>query len=199
MEKISHRLREIAAADERKRNGQKISQHERQDLENTFILKYAKENNLWIEDIYSLGNPTGLRGHENTLVVDDINNVIYKSNNLSNAQFLISRFINQITAHNQLFPETKYELIGFTGIDNGHKRAPYIEVVLRQGLVKEAIQASPQEIADFMQSLGFTLLSESKFSNNEFTVSDLYPRNVLKDKNDIMYVVDDIVHRNHKI
>lgn len=69
MEEIANRLREVIEADERKRNGQKISQDEREDLEKFFILKYAKENDLWIDDIYSLGNSTGLRGNENTIIV----------------------------------------------------------------------------------------------------------------------------------
>ncbi len=116
MEEIADRLRKIIEADERKRNGQKISQYEREDLEKKFILKYAKENNLWINDFYSLGNSTGLRGNENTILVDIENNVVYKSNNLFNARFLISNLLNQIIAHNLLFPETKYELAGFTGI-----------------------------------------------------------------------------------
>ena len=129
MEEIADRLRKIIEADERKRNGQKISQYEREDLEKKFILKYAKENNLWINDFYSLGNSTGLRGNENTILVDIENNVVYKSNNLFNARFLISNLLNQIIAHNLLFPETKYELAGFTGIENGINRTPYIEVV----------------------------------------------------------------------
>jgi Serine/Threonine/Tyrosine Kinase found in polyvalent proteins len=195
MEKIANRLREIIEADERKHNGQKISQYEREDLEKKFILKYAKENNLWINDIYSLGNSTGLRGNENTILVNIENNVVYKSNNLFNARFLISNLLNQIIAHNQLFPETKYELVGFTGIDNGIKRTPYIEVVLKQDLVKDATQASEEEIVNFMNSLGFIQIGEAKFSSGEYIVADLHPRNVLKDSNGVIYVVDDIIFR----
>ncbi len=195
MEEIANRLREIIETDERKRNGQKTPQHEREDLEKNFILKYAKENNLWINDIYSLGNSTGLRGNENTILVDIENNFVYKSNNLFNAQFLISNLLDQIIAHNQLFPETKYELAGFTGIDNGIKRAPYIEVVLKQGLVKDAVQASEEEIINFMNSLNFKQIGQAKFSNGEYIVADLHPRNALKDSNGVIYVVDDIIFR----
>lgn len=193
MEEIANRLREIVEADERKRNGQKISPYEREDLEKFFILKYAKENNLWIDDIYALGNPTGLQGNENTIIVDVENNVVYKSNNLFNANFLISNLLAQTLRHNQLFPETKYELAGFTGFDNGTKRAPYIEVVLKQDLVKDATQASTEEIQNFMKSLEFVQLEEAKFSNSEYVVSDLHPRNVLKDSHGTIYVIDDIV------
>jgi hypothetical protein len=63
MEEIANRLREAIEANERKRHGQKISQHEREDVEKKYILNYAKENNLWISNIYSLGSPTGLQGY----------------------------------------------------------------------------------------------------------------------------------------
>ncbi len=193
MEEIANRLREVIEADERKRNGQKISQDEREDLEKFFILKYAKENDLWIDDIYSLGNSTGLRGNENTIIVNIENAVVYKSNNLFNSKFLVSNLLKQIIAHNQLFPETKYELAGFTGLDNGNARAPYIEVVLKQDLVKDATQASEEDIFKFMQSLGFQQIGDAKFSNIEYIVADLHPRNVLKDNNGIIYVVDDVI------
>jgi hypothetical protein len=34
-----------------------------------------------------------------------------------------------IRIHNELFPETRYEPAGFTGIDNGKSRAPYVEPI----------------------------------------------------------------------
>lgn len=74
-----------------------------------------------------------------------------------------------------LFPETKYDLVGFTGIDYGNRRVPYIEVVLKQDLIKDATQASVEDIADFRRSLDFTYLSEGKFSNQVYVVSDLHP------------------------
>ena len=41
-----------------------------------------------------------------------------------------------------------------------------------------------------MTSLGFSETAEACFSNGDIEVSDLYPRNVLKDLNGDMYVVD---------
>ena len=94
-----------------------------------------------------------------------------------------------------MFPETKYELAGFTGIENGINRTPYIEVVLKQDLVKDAVQADEEEIVNFMNSLGFKQIGEAKFSNGEYIVADLHPRNVLRDRNGVIYVVDDIIFR----
>lgn len=61
--------------------------------------------------------------------------------------------------------------------------------------MKDAAQASEEEIVNFMNSLGFKQIGEAKFSNGEYIVADLHPRNVLKDSNGVIYVVDDIIFR----
>jgi hypothetical protein len=159
-------------------------------------LAYAKEKGLWIDDLYSLGSPTNAGGYENTLAIDTIKNVVFKSNNLFNANHSITVLLRQIQLHNILFPQTKYELVGFTGIDNGSKRSPYIEVILKQDFVKNAEQATPFEINTYMESIGFQKIDEAKFTNGQYTVYDLYPRNVLRDERGIIYVVDNIVREN---
>lgn len=60
-------------------------------------------------------------------------------------------------------------------------------------MVKDATQASEEDIFKFMQSLGFQQIGDAKFSNIEYIVADLHPRNVLKDNNGIIYVVDDVI------
>lgn len=176
-----------------------FSHHEQEDLEKQLVFDFAKQNNLWIDDLYSLGKPTHAGGYENTLALDEITGYLYKSNNLFNAKFLISNLLEQIRLHNELFPETAYEVIGFTGFDNGNKCAPYIEVILEQIYVDNAEQTTQEEIIDFMYSLGFKQIDEAKFANEKYIVADLYPRNVLKDKNGFIYIVDDIVYENRKI
>lgn len=39
-------------------------------------------------------------------------------------------------------------------------------------------------------------IEEAKYVNNDYVIHDLYPRNVLKDVNNTIYVVDDIVRLN---
>ncbi|MDR1274681.1 MAG: hypothetical protein LBK12_09050 [Odoribacteraceae bacterium] len=172
-----------------------LSSHEVEDVEKRAVLDYAKDHGLWVEDLYSLGAPFAGGGNENTLAYDEASGVIYKSNNLFNSQNSVANLLDQVAAHNQLFPWTRYDLVGFTGIDNGGRRAPYIEVILRQRYVPDAVQATPGEIAGFMRSLGFERVNDHTFTNGEFRVSDLRPRNVLKDENGSIHVVDDIVTR----
>lgn len=202
MEEISRRLRKgvedaRGAFEKSKGNGNQIlSIQDQKDVEKRIAFDYAKEKGLWIDDLYSLGSPLQGGGNENTLALNADIGVLYKSNNLFNSQFLISNLLAQIRIHNQLFPETKYGLVGFTRIDNGKNRPPYIEVILKQDFIGNFTTPTPQEITSFMKSLGFKQVSETSFTNGQYTVSDLYPRNVLKDENGIIYVVDNIISEN---
>jgi len=49
-----------------------------------------------------------------------------------------------------------------------------------------------------MESIGFQKIDEAKFTNEQYTVYDLYPRNVLKDGRGTIYVVDNIVRANRE-
>lgn len=187
------RRRIEAAREEQQRP---LTEREIIDVEKRAALDYAKENNLWINDIYDLGIPFPGGGNENTLAYDVDKRIIYKSNNLLNTKGSISRLLNQIQINNELFPETKYNLIGFTGIDNGNKNTPFIEVVMSQNYIPNAIQATPEDIEVYMRAKGFDKINDSSFTNGVYTVSDLYPRNVLKDNDNNIYVVDNIIEEN---
>ncbi|MCC6515143.1 MAG: hypothetical protein IT275_02205 [Chitinophagales bacterium] len=192
---IAHRLQQgiETAKEEFERRQILFSHHEQEDLEMRIIFDIAKDESIWIDDLYLLGKPTLVGGHENTLALDDTTGFLYKSNNLFNAKFLVSNLLKQINLHNELFPETYCELVGFTGFDNGKCHAPYIEVIYKQQYVDNAIQATPIEIRDFMLAIGFKQIDETRYTNDVIIVADLYPRNVLKDMHGYIYVVDDIV------
>lgn len=167
-----------------------MNQQELERLEKFNVLKHAKENNLWIDDFYALGDLPLVGGHENRLVLDTENSIVYKSNNLVNCQNLVSELFKKIAMHNTIFPLTIYDIIGFTGIDYGSENVPYIEVVLKQKYIPKATQAKFDEIKFYMQSLGFTQTTPESYINENYLVFDLYPRNVLKDITGTIYVVD---------
>ena len=150
---------------------------------------FAKNNNLWIplSDIFDLGVP-GPSGNENELYVS--NNLIYKVNNLLNSGSILSHF-DKMTWHNTLFYETAYSFHAFTGID-GRTIMP----VFVQRLVKDALPATSIEIDTYMAALGFSKMeSEGRFSNQDYEVWDLFPRNVLKDLDGDIYIVDAEIKR----
>jgi hypothetical protein len=156
----------------------------RLDIEQRVAELYAKENGMWLpmDKVFDLGIP-GPSGNENdTYVKDDI---IYKVNNLLNCGSILFLF-DKLLWHNELFYDTSYTLYGFTGFD-GRTIMP----IFQQRLIKDAQPATPIEIETYMAALGFTKKNnEGRFVNDMYEVWDLVPRNVLKDKDGDMYVVD---------
>ena len=154
------------------------------DVEQRVAEQFAKENGLWIsiDKVFDLGTP-GPSGNENdTYVKEDI---IYKVNNLLNCGSIL-RLFDKMLWHNDLFYDTAYSFYAFTGFD-GRTVMP----VFQQRLVKYAQPATPIEIETFMAALGFTKRNnEGLYVNNMYEVWDLVPKNVLKDKDGDMYVVD---------
>lgn len=63
--------------------------------------------------------------------------------------------------------------------------------ILRQDLIKKASPATSIEIDTYMSAIGFSKNTvDGKFENNSFKVWDVVPRNVLKDKDGDIYVID---------
>ena len=194
---LTDKFRAATAQAERKfiqNNERRLTFHDKQDIEKRTAFDLAHKNNLWVDNIYTLGKPFN-SGHENTVLLNENDGVVYKSNNLMNSFGNISTLFDVVEAHNQLFPEAAYEIVGFTGTsttlsDRGAKRVPHIEVILKQPFILDAEHATPQETADFMAYRGFKQINEHTFENNSYIVSDLHPRNVLKNADGNIFVID---------
>ena len=156
----------------------------RQEIEARAAEEYAKENGLWIpmDKVFDLGTP-GPSGNENDTYISN-EGYVYKVNNLMNRKGILPLF-DRIKLHNQIFPSSRYEFVGFTGFD-GRSIYP----IFRQAYVHESTNATPEEIEEYMNTLGFSKINEHKYTNGDITISDLRPRNVLKDTDGDLYVVD---------
>ncbi len=144
-----------------------------------------------MKHIFDLGIP-GPSGNENdTYVADDS---IYKVNNLLNCGSIL-KLLDKVVMHNTLFPETYYRLHAFTGFD-GRSVMP----VLRQRRIAYS-EPTPQIAIDtYMAAIGFDREdSEGRYSNAEYIVWDLVPRNVLRDRDGDVFVVDAEIKRNEQI
>ena len=145
---------------------------------------YAKENGMWLSmsDVFVMGVP-GPSGNENDTYVS--NDIIYKVNNLLNTGSIL-RLLDRVMWHNNLFYDTAYTLCAFTGFE-GRTIMP----VLQQRLVKNSVPATAIEIDTYMAAIGFTKQNDKgRYANKEFIVWDLVPRNVLRDKDGDIYVID---------
>ena len=164
------------------RDGEKHVSHF--EIEQRVAELYARENGMWLpmSDVFGLGVP-GPSGNENDTYVS--NDIIYKVNNLLNSGSILKLFA-KIYMHNNLFYDTCYSLYAFTGFE-GRTVMP----VFKQSLVKNARPATPIEIETYMAAIGFLKLNDKgRFSNDVYEVWDVVPRNVLKDEEGDIYIVD---------
>ena len=155
------------------------------DIERLVAERYAKEVGCWIPitKMYEIGTP-GPCGNENDTYLS--RKYIYKVNNLLNSKGSILQLFVKILLHNALFEETSYTFLGFTGFSGST-----IMPVFQQPLITNAIPATPIEIATYMAALGFDSTPiKGRFTNQEFEVWDLLPRNVLKDSEGDIFVID---------
>ena len=154
------------------------------DVEQRVAEQYAKDNGIWLpmNKVFSLGIP-GPSGNENDTYVS--NDLIYKVNNLLNSGSII-QLLEKIIMHNDLFYDTAYSFYAFTGFD-GRTVMP----VLQQRLVKNAQPATNIEIETYMAAIGFSKMADDgRYANAIYEAWDLLPRNVLKDKEGDLFVID---------
>lgn len=162
-----------------------LSEFKVTDIVNTTAISLAKEMDLWLsfQDVVKLGIPIP-SGVENDVYLSEDGNTVYKVNNLMLSHSVLD-LLDRLIIHNSIFPQTRYELYGFTGF-NGNSVYP----ILMQDYIKDVTFSSPNDVKAYMTSLGFSETAEACFSNEIIEVSDLYPRNVLKDLNGDIYVID---------
>lgn len=144
----------------------------------------AKAGGYWIpmSQVFDLGVP-GASGNENETYVTD--GFVYKVNNLLNSGSIVAQ-LRKILMHNLLFPDTAYRFHGFTGFDGR-----IVQPIFRQVRIENARPATQVMIDTYMSALGFTKTStDGRFSNGEYEVWDVIPRNVLADKDGDLFVVD---------
>lgn len=162
-----------------------LSERQRKEIENRAMEEYATEKGMWIsmQDVFSLGVPAP-SGNENDVYLDSKDGSVYKVNNLMNSKS-ISALLERLKLHNQYFPQTKYELVGFSGFGFGD-----VFPVLKQDYIDNSTFATPEEIDSYMGALGFKQSGEAAYSNGDVAISDLRPRNVLKSASGSIYVID---------
>ena len=183
IQEVSNELQRLCRLHE-KEFGDGKANGTRFEIEQRAAEQFAKSAGIWIpmDDIFDLGSP-GPSGNENDTYVSE--DTIYKVNNLLNSGG-ICKLLDKILLHNLIFLNTAYRLHGFTGYD-GRTIMP----VLEQERICEAQPATQIMIDTYMSALGFEKEGESgRFSNGDFVVWDVVPRNVLVDKDGDMYVVD---------
>lgn len=154
-------------------------------LERRVAEQFALENALWIpaNELTKLGEP-GPSGNENDTYIFE--GTIYKVNNLLNSRGSILKLFQKILLHNLLFTETSYTFYGFTGFLGSS-----IMPIFSQNMVISSTPPTQIEISTYMAALGFdTTNKKGCYVNSMYKVWDVLPRNVLKDNEGDMFVID---------
>lgn len=167
------------------------------------LAQIAFENGVWIENVSDLTNGDSINnGTENTVYLSkDGRNVIKVNNffflNENDTEFKHTRdlkyFFNRILAHNLLFPEVFYKIIGFTKNSGGQTCA-----VLEQPYIPNYEYAIREKIDSELEKMGFikTILGEgintglNGYTNGIYELTDAKPLNVLKDENGKLHFID---------
>ncbi len=146
---------------------------------------WAKGSGCWIPiaDVFTLGVP-GPSGSEADTYISPMGQV-FKSNNLMHCNDSIIVALERFVYYNFLFPDSAYKFVGFTGFDG---RSVYPLVC--QQYIKDGIPATLNEIDCYMAALGFEKIEKGRYENDNFLISDILPKNVLKDETGDYYVID---------
>ena len=101
---------------------------------------------------------------------------------------------NKIIAHNIIFPQTAYWLIGIQ-----YDRGDFL-FVLEQSYVRsmKGVKVTQQEIDEDMKKRGFDKDGSAYYSDN-YIISDLNSKNVLKGVDNELYYIDPIIYPKTKI
>ena len=181
---------ESAGRKDEKNNGR--TRLERADRERAEAEKFATQQGalMSLDDLFSLGD-IGPSGTESDTYFSP-DGYVYKMNYLAHNP-LLSDYLKRLSLHNRIFTNTPYELVGF--VKSGRSLYP----VVRQKNINAERAATEQEIYSYMQKLGFAGKGDGEFSNSEYTIKDIKPKNVFVGKDGQVYVVDAEISKSEAI
>ena len=147
------------------------------------LIVFANANNLWI-DLSHLNITYMDKGGENEVFHDGKSSVI-KLNNFEYAGDDLENFFIRINAHNKFFSNVPYQMIGFS-----YNSLQEFSAVLTQPYILAEREATEDEIAEYMEALGFEMDYIDEFHNDQYEVFDAVPNNVLYGIDKDLYFID---------
>lgn len=147
------------------------------------LIVFANVNNLWI-DLSHLNITYMDKGGENEVFHDGKSSVI-KLNNFEYAGDDLENFFIRINAHNKFFSNVPYQMIGFS-----YNSRQEFSAVLTQPYILAEREATEDEIAEYMEALGFEMDYIDEFHNDQYEVFDAVPNNVLYGIDKDLYFID---------
>ena len=115
------------------------------------LINFANSNNLWIS-LSNLNVEFLSKGGENEVYTGNKDNIVFKLNNFEYAGDDLENFFIRINAHNKLFGNVPYQMIGFAY----NSKKEFCAVLIQPYILAER-EATEDEIAAYMEALGFEM------------------------------------------
>jgi hypothetical protein len=152
----------------------------------TLLEEYAKYKHIWFDyptEIADKWEGVEGRGGQEAEVYRGQKGFLrkvfdYYQNSDSPFEFLD----NRISIHNMLFPETKYELVGFT------KKGDRLQFILEQPFVQGRNYRKEDNFPQYMEQLGYEQIDDTTYYNQFLLLQDLHEANVLKTNTGFAFV-----------
>ena len=169
--------------EEVRKQQEKLNQQRAKGRQIKELIVFANVNNLWI-DLSHLNITYMDKGGENEVFHDGKSSVI-KLNNFEYAGDDLENFFIRINAHNKFFSNVPYQMIGFS-----YNSRQEFSAVLTQPYILAEREATEDEIAEYMEALGFEMDYIDEFHNDQYEVFDAVPNNVLYGIDKDLYFID---------
>jgi len=161
-------------------NGKQFKKQEEKRL-----VKFIAENNLWITDIDFTRYVS--EGAEQKVYLKDSDHVVKLNDSIYYTSW--KDYLYNLLFHNFFFPDTAYDLIGFT------KEEDVLFAVVQQPYVSVTQSTDLTQVKEFLNFNGFTNVRNNDYLNSELGIilEDLHDENVLT-RNHILYFIDTVFY-----
>lgn len=133
------------------------------------LIEFANANNLWIS-LTNLSVEFISKGGENEVYTGDKDDIVVKLNNFEYAGDDLENFFIRIAAHNKFFGNVPYQMIGFAY----NSQQEFCAVLVQPYILAER-EATENEIATYMQALGFEMDYYDEYHNSVMKCLMQYP------------------------
>jgi len=156
-----------------------FKKQETENLEN-----YISENNLWI--VIDLTQYVS-EGAEQKVYLKDAEKVLKLNDTIYYNSW--KDYLNNLLLHNYFFPDTAYDLIGFT------KDNDILYAVVQQAYVSITATTDLKQVKEFLALNGFENNRNNDYINRELGIilEDLHDENVLT-RNEVLYFIDTVFY-----
>ncbi len=158
----------------------------RKEKEVTELVNFIEQNNFWFNNIDE--NKYAGEGAEQKVYLDEDGRHVLK---LNDSIFYSSwlGYFNSLQIHNLLFPDTKYELIGFKKVQEK------LYAVVKQHLVESTSSTNLDDVKRYLENNGFSNKRNNDYYSTELGIilEDLHDENVLTNKG-ILFFIDTVIY-----